>query len=73
MVSGWYSLSENQQKKIKKWVSEGNTLITIGGATNFVVDKEWVKEKLIEEKKDSTKPLNENPMLMHQKTLEKKK
>ena len=29
-------------------------MITIGGATNFVVDKEWVKEKLIEEKKDST-------------------
>ncbi|NND15462.1 MAG: zinc carboxypeptidase [Eudoraea sp.] len=55
MVSGNYSLSEKQQEKIKNWVSKGNTLITIGTASKWVVEKKWVKEKLTKKEEDSTK------------------
>ena len=54
MVSGRYSLTENQQKKITDWVKEGNTLVTIGGSSAYVVEKGWIKEALIEIEKDST-------------------
>ncbi|MEO0571865.1 MAG: M14 family zinc carboxypeptidase [Bacteroidota bacterium] len=55
MVSGRYDLNEKQQKKIKDWVSKGNTLITIGTASKWVIDKGMVKEKLVKSEKDSTK------------------
>jgi hypothetical protein len=55
MVSGNYTLSEKQQEKVKNWVSKGNTLITIGTASKWVVDKKWVKEKLTKKEEDSTK------------------
>ena len=44
-----------QQKKIKAWVSKGNTLITIAGASRWAVQKKLVKEKLTEKPKDSAK------------------
>ncbi|MFS4494656.1 M14 family zinc carboxypeptidase [Maribacter sp. 2308TA10-17] len=55
MVSGRYSLTKKQQEKIKAWVSKGNTLITIGTATKWAIDKKLVKEKLTDAKKDSLK------------------
>ncbi|MFS4467422.1 M14 metallopeptidase family protein [Maribacter sp. 2210JD10-5] len=55
MVSGNYKLDKKQQGKIKDWTSKGNTLITIGTATKWAVEKKLVKEKLIETEKDSTK------------------
>lgn len=55
MVSGSYDFSEKQQEKISNWVKKGNTLITIGTASKWAIDKELVKEKLIEPEKDSTK------------------
>ncbi len=55
MVSGSYDFSEKQQEKIKAWISRGNTLITIGSASKWVVDKKLVEEKLTEKEKDSTK------------------
>lgn len=61
MVSGWYSLSDNQVKKIKDWVRKGNTLITIGRASKWAIDKKLVTEKLIEEEKDSTKTVARKP------------
>ena len=61
MVSGRYSWSENQLKKIKDWVSKGNTLITIGRASKWAIDKKLVKEKLISEEKDSTKTVERKP------------
>lgn len=55
MVSGGYNFSKKQQEKIKNWVGKGNTLITIGTASKWAVDKKIVEEKLIEKEKDSTK------------------
>ncbi len=55
MVSGRYNLTDKQQQKIKDWVSKGNTLITIGSTSKWVIDKKWVKEKLVKSEKDSSK------------------
>ena len=55
MVSGRYQLTKKQQTKIKNWVSKGNTLITIGTASKWAIDKKLVKEKLTNAKKDSLK------------------
>ncbi len=61
MVSGRYSLSEKQLAKIKDWTSKGNTLITIGSASKWVIDKKLVKEKLIKTENDSTKTVERKP------------
>ena len=54
MVSGIYSqISEKEIKKIKDWVSKGNTLVTIGSASSWAIKKEIVSESLVETKKDS--------------------
>ena len=54
MVSGIYSqISEKDIKKIKDWVSKGNTLVTIGSASSWAIKKEIVNESLVETKKDS--------------------
>ncbi len=63
MVSGNYSLTEKQQEKVKNWVSQGNTLITIGTASKWIVEKKWVKEKLIEKEEDSTKAVKRLPFI----------
>lgn len=55
MVSGRYNLSEKQLAKIKDWTSSGNTLITIGTASKWAVEKKLVEEKLTKTEKDSTK------------------
>ncbi|WP_035095476.1 M14 metallopeptidase family protein [Aquimarina megaterium] len=56
MVSGRYNtLDSLHQKKIKDWVSQGNTLITIARASKWAIDKKIVKEKLIKKPKDTTK------------------
>ena len=54
MVSGKYNLTEKQISKIKDWTSKGNTLITIGTASKWAVEKKLVKEKLTKTEKDST-------------------
>ncbi|MFM1877951.1 MAG: hypothetical protein RLZZ241_817 [Bacteroidota bacterium] len=53
IVSGRYSLSEAEQKKIKDWVANGNTLITIAGGSSYAITQKWVDEKLVEASKDS--------------------
>ena len=53
MVSGQYNFTKKQQEKIKAWVSKGNTLITIGGASKWAIDKKLVKETLTNKVKDS--------------------
>ncbi|MDY8135161.1 M14 family zinc carboxypeptidase [Aquimarina sp. 2201CG5-10] len=56
MVSGRYGqLDSLKQKKIKDWVSKGNTLVTIANASKWAIDKKIVKEKLIKKEKDTTK------------------
>ncbi|UOY05962.1 zinc carboxypeptidase [Muricauda sp. SCSIO 64092] len=61
MVSGGYTLTKKQQGIIEAWVKKGNTLITIGRASKWVVDKKLVKEKLVEVAKDSTKAVERKP------------
>ena len=46
LVSGTYP--EGLATKLKEWVSKGNTLITIGSASSWAIDKKVVDEKLIE-------------------------
>jgi len=54
MVSGSYNqLNEVDINKIKKWVENGNTLITIGSASSWAIKKNIVKESLVKSKKDS--------------------
>jgi hypothetical protein len=58
MVSGSYNqLDSIQRKKIKQWISKGNTLITIARASKWAIDKKLVKEKLTKKpkEKDSSK------------------
>lgn len=55
MVSGNYNFHKKQLEKIKDWVSKGNTLITIGTASKWAIDKKLVDEKLTEKEKDTTK------------------
>ncbi|UII75224.1 zinc carboxypeptidase [Flagellimonas sp. HMM57] len=62
MVSGRYDFTKKQQDKIKAWVSKGNTLITIGSATKWAIDKKIVSEKLTKsEEKDSTSIVERKP------------
>lgn len=53
MVSGSYNLNKKQQEKIKAWVGKGNTLITIGTASKWAIEKKLVKEKLTDAEQDS--------------------
>ncbi len=53
MVSGNYGLSKKQIERLKAWVSKGNTLITIGTASKWVIEKKLVSEQLTGKKKDS--------------------
>ena len=47
MVSGSYAqLDSLQQKKIKEWISKGNTLVTIGRASQWLIKKNMVKQSL---------------------------
>ncbi|AXT57140.1 zinc carboxypeptidase [Aquimarina sp. MMG015] len=56
MVSGrYYQLDSLQQKRIKEWVSHGNTLITIANASKWAIDKKIVKEQLTKKEKDTSK------------------
>ncbi|WP_431122388.1 M14 family zinc carboxypeptidase [Flagellimonas flava] len=61
MVSGSYDLSKKQQEKIKNWVSNGNTLVTIGTASKWAIEKKLVKERLTEKEEDSTKTVVRKP------------
>ncbi|QBA63697.1 M14 metallopeptidase family protein [Muriicola soli] len=53
MVSGSYSFDDKKIEKIKEWVEKGNTLITIGTASKWAIDKKLVTEALITKEKDS--------------------
>ncbi|MEM8506380.1 MAG: M14 family metallopeptidase [Bacteroidota bacterium] len=71
MVSGRYSFSKKQLEKVKKWVEQGNTLITIGSATKWAIDKKVVKEKLLKEDKDSTATVERKPYIEARENLGK--
>ena len=55
MVSGNYDeLDSLKQQKIKDWVSQGNTLISIRNANNWIINQKLAEEELIKEEKDTT-------------------
>ncbi|APZ44830.1 zinc carboxypeptidase [Polaribacter reichenbachii] len=62
MVSGYYNLlNEKSRQKIRDWVAQGNTLITIRTASSWAIRNKLVKEKLVVHKnseKDSLERLN---------------
>ncbi|NQZ44861.1 MAG: zinc carboxypeptidase [Flavobacteriaceae bacterium] len=53
MVSGNYNGQPKLVEKIKDWLGSGKTLITIGSASKWAIEKELVKEKLTEGASDS--------------------
>ena len=54
MVSGSYNqLAKIDIEKINDWVKKGNTLITIAKGSSWVIEKELVKETLLEPSNDS--------------------
>ncbi len=71
MVSGNYDLSKKQQEKIKSWVSKGNTLITIGTASKWAIEKKLVKEELTDKEKDSTATVTRKPYVNASENLGK--
>ncbi|SNR70625.1 Zinc carboxypeptidase [Maribacter sedimenticola] len=61
MVSGQYNFTKNQIEKIKQWTEKGNTLVTIGSASKWAIDKKIVQEELIAKEKDSTQIADRKP------------
>jgi len=49
--SNYSSLDSIDIQKIKNWVSQGNTLITIGAASSWAIRKKIVSEKLVKKPK----------------------
>jgi hypothetical protein len=61
MVSGSYSsLDSIQRQNIRDWTANGNTLITIGSASKWAVDRKLVKEKLTTKPKPKDKDKKED-------------
>lgn len=63
MISGRYNLDKRDQQKIKDWVSRGNTLITIGTASSWVIDKKLVAESKTKGKKADTTNIKRLPYI----------
>ncbi|WP_282161436.1 M14 family zinc carboxypeptidase [Ulvibacterium marinum] len=61
MVSGSYDLNQKQRDKIKDWVNKGNTLITIGTAAKWAIEKKLVSEKLTKTETDSMAAVERKP------------
>ena len=54
IVSGSYNqLTKTDIEKINNWVKKGNTLITIAKGSSWAIEKELVKESLLEPSNDS--------------------
>ena len=56
LVSGSYSgLDSTQIKRLKDWVSKGNTIVTIAGGSQWVINKKIVKESFTKKPKPKEK------------------
>ena len=53
IVSGNYKLTDDQIEKIKNWAEKGNTIISIGSGSKFLIDKKIVDESLLEKKESN--------------------
>ena len=55
MVSGSYDQLDNKQiDKIKNWIEDGNTLITIAKGSSWAIDSDLINENLVKSKNDTT-------------------
>ena len=61
LVSGRYNFDDKTVEKIKAWAAKGNTIITIGTASEMLIKKKIVKDVLVEKKKDSTATVKRLP------------
>ena len=61
MVSGSYTFNDPLIGKIKAWTEKGHTLITIGTASKWAIEKKLVAEKLLEAEKDSLAAIKRQP------------
>ncbi len=57
IVSGNYIFNDNQIQKIKDWASRGNTIISIGSGSKFLIDNKIVKEELLNSDNNTNKGL----------------
>ena len=71
MVSGNYNLSSEQIARIKAWISKGNTLITIGTATSWAINKKLVAEALVTKEKDTALAVKREPYVDARENLGK--
>ena len=54
MVSGSYDQLDNKQiDKIKNWIEEGNTLITIAKGSSWAIESDLINETLVKSKNDT--------------------
>ncbi|OIQ34438.1 MAG: zinc carboxypeptidase [Bacteroidetes bacterium MedPE-SWsnd-G1] len=57
MVSGSYeNLDSIQRQRLKNWIGRGNTLVSLAGASKWMIDKKIVKERLVKKPKPKEKP-----------------
>tara|TARA_B100000575_G_scaffold201924_1_gene163649 strand:+ start:17459 stop:19972 length:2514 start_codon:yes stop_codon:yes gene_type:complete len=52
IVSGNYNFNKNQIQRIKDWVSRGNTIISIGSGSKFLIENQIVNEELLNSDND---------------------
>ncbi|WKK66566.1 M14 family zinc carboxypeptidase [Lutimonas zeaxanthinifaciens] len=72
MVSGNYlMMNKKEQNRLKQWVADGNTLITIATASSWVIKQKIAEEKLIVKKKDSLGVPERTPYADAKGSLEK--
>ena len=64
IVSGNYNFNESQINKIKNWVSRGNTIISIGTGSKFLIDSKIVDEELYKTEKSNNQKMNLSHTLM---------
>ncbi len=57
IVSGNYKFNDNQIQIIKDWASRGNTIISIGSGSKFLIDNKIVKEDLLDSENNSIEDL----------------
>ncbi len=58
MTDGSYSsIDSSEVAKLKQWIQEGGTLISIGSATEWLINKKFTKVKLIDKNADKDKSL----------------
>ena len=57
IVSGDYKFNDLQIKKIKDWASRGNTIISIGSGSKFLIDNQIVEEELLHSDNNSDNDL----------------